>query len=141
MILYDARIINEYLDERLPHPPLLPVDPVSRARLRLMLNHIDRDWMSKLTLLDEPEHKDRVRKDIYDGLISISPILTEQDYLLGEEYSMVDIFIAPLLWRLGFYDIRLPKQAKVVEAYANRLFERGSFQESLSEIERDLRLL
>ena len=73
--------------------------------------------------------------------ISISPILAEQDYLLGNDYSLVDVFIAPMLWRLPFYDIKLPKQAKVVEEYSQRLFERDSFQESLSEIERDLRLL
>lgn len=141
LILYDARIINEYLDERLPHPPLLPVDPVSRARLRLMVNRVDRDWISRLEGLDDDATKDQVRKDIYDGLISISPILAEQDYLLGNDYSLVDVFIAPMLWRLPFYDIKLPKQAKVVEEYAARLFERDSFQESLSEIERDLRLL
>jgi len=141
LILYDACIINEYLDERLPHPPLLPVDPVSRARLRLMVNRVNRDWISRLEGLDDENSKDQIRKDIYDGLISISPILAEQDYLLGDDYSLVDVFIAPMLWRLPFYDIKLPKQAKVVEEYAQRLFERESFQESLSEIERDLRLL
>ena len=141
LILYDACIINEYLDERLPHPPLLPVDPVSRARLRLMVNRVNRDWISRLEGLDDENTKDQIRKDIYDGLISISPILAEQDYLLGDDYSLVDVFIAPMLWRLSFYDIKLPKQAKVVEEYSQRLFERDSFQESLSEIERDLRLL
>jgi len=141
LVLYDSFIINEYLDERLPHPPLMPVDPVSRAKLRLMIKRIDRDWLGRLKDIDDPDKKDEIRKEIYDGLISISPIFTEQPYLLGEDYSMVDVFIAPMLWRLPYYDIRLPKQAKVVEEYAQRLFERESFQSSLSEVERDMRLL
>ena len=141
LVLFDPFIINEYLDERLPHPPCMPVDPVSRAKLRLMIKRIDRDWISKLKDIDEPEHKDRIRKDIYDGLISISPIFLEQPYFLGDDYSLVDVFIAPLLWRLPYFDIKLPKQAKVVEEYAERLFERDAFQASLSEVERDMRLL
>ncbi len=141
LVLYDSFIINEYLDERLPHPPLMPVDPVSRARQRLMIKRIDRDWFSKLKDIEDPDKKDAIRKDIYDGLISISPIFTEQQYLMGEDFSLVDVFIAPMLWRLPYYDIKLPKQAKVIEEYAQRLFDREAFQNSLSEIERDMRLL
>ncbi len=140
LVLFDPFIINEYLDERLPHPPLMPVDPVTRAKVRLMIKRIDRDWMSKLEHIDEEDKRDQIRKDIYDGLISISPLLLERPYLLGEDYSMVDVFIAPMLWRLPFYDIQLPKQAKVVEEYAERIFERESFQASLTEFEKDMRL-
>ena len=130
LVLYSAQIINEYLDERLPHPPLTPVDPVNRGRARLMMMHFCREWL-------EPVHEDRidesgVRQTIRDGLIAMSPVLSEQPYLLGEEYSLVDSYLSPLLWRLGVLKINLPRQAKPVHDYAERLFQRPAFIESLS---------
>ena len=141
LVLYDSFIINEYLDERLPHPPLMPVDPVSRSRQRLMIMRLNRDWYGVIKDLGHDKKGPIARKVLRDGLISISPLLSEQDYLMGNEYSLVDIFVAALLWRLPVYGIELPKQAKVVEEYADRLFERDAFQRSLSEPERDLRLV
>lgn len=140
LVLYDSFIINEYLDERLPHPPLMPVDPITRAKQRLMLMRLNRDWFSVVDDLEDPKKAEHARKVIRDGLISISPVFAEQPYLMGEEYSMVDVFLAPLLWRLPAYGISLPKQAQGVEEYAKRLFEREAFQTSLSETERDLRV-
>lgn len=139
LVLYDSFIINEYLDERLPHPPLMPVDPVSRAKQRLMIMRLDRDWYGPLkTLQADPTHEES-RKVIRDGLIAISPLFQEQNYVMGDEFSLVDVFLAPLLWRLPLFGIELPKQAKVIEQYAERLFEREAFQESLSDVERDMR--
>ena len=139
LILYDSYIINEYLDERLPHPPLMPVDPVSRAKQRLMIMRLNRDWFDSIKLLQEDKKNKEAHKVIRDGLISISPLFTEQEYAMGEEYSLVDVILAPLLWRLPVLNIVLPNQAMVVEEYAERLFAREAFQESMSDAERDLR--
>lgn len=141
LVLYEANVISEYLDERLPHPPLMPVDPVSRARARLMLLRFDRDWYS---LLPEITHGDkktatRARAVIRDGLAVISPIFKEQSYMLGQEFGLVDCALAPLLWRLEHYNIELPRQARPILEYAERLFARKAFKLSLTEAERDLR--
>ena len=139
LILYDPFIINEYLDERLPHPPLMPVDPVSRAKQRLMIMRLNRVWVDSVKALQADKRDKAAHKVIRDGLIAISPLFTEQDYAMGEEYSLVDVILAPLLWRLPVLNIVLPKQAQVVEEYAERLFERQAFQDSMSDTERDLR--
>ncbi|MFT5572386.1 MAG: RNA polymerase-associated protein [Cryomorphaceae bacterium] len=139
LILYDPFIINEYLDERLPHPPLMPVDPVSRAKQRLMIMRLKRDWFDSVRALQEDKRDNAAHKVIRDGLISISPLFTEQDYAMGDEYSLVDVILAPILWRLPVMNIVLPKQAQVVEEYAERLFARDAFQAGLSDTERDLR--
>ncbi len=141
LVLYDSHIINEYLDERLPHPPLMPVDPVTRAKARLMLMRFDRDWYELLPDIegDDKKHAQRARNIIRDGLTVISPNFKDQPYLLGEEFSLVDCSLAPLLWRLSLYDIELPRQAKPILDYAERLFARKSFQSSLTDAEREMR--
>lgn len=139
LILYDPYIINEYLDERFPHPPLMPVDPVSRAKQRLMIMRLNRDWLASFKALQlDPKDKE-AHKTIRDGFIAISPLFEEQEFSMGEEYSLVDVILAPLLWRLPMLNIVLPKQAQSVEVYSERLFERQAFQDSLSDTERDLR--
>jgi len=140
LVLYESNIINEYLDERLPHPPLMPVDPVSRARARLMLLRFDRDWYSLLPEVTGSDKKtaQRARHVIRDGLSVISPIFKEQSYILGEEFSLVDCALAPILWRLDHYGIDLPRQAKPILDYAERLFARKAFKLSLTEAEKDL---
>lgn len=141
LILYDSHIINEYLDERLPHPPLMPVDPVTRAKARLMLMRFDRDWYALLPEIEAEDKKQsqRARNIIRDGLTVISPVFKDQPYLLGEEFSLADCSLAPLLWRLPLYDIELPRQAKSILEYAERLFARKSFQLSLSDAEKEMR--
>jgi len=140
LVLYESNIINEYLDERLPHPPLMPVDPVSRARARLMLLRFDRDWYSLLPEVTGSDKKaaQRARHVIRDGLAVISPIFKEQSYILGEEFSLVDCALAPILWRLDHYGIELPRQAKSILDYAERLYARKAFKLSLTEAEKDL---
>ena len=137
LVLYGAQIINEYLDERLPHPPLMPVDPVNRGRARLMMMRFFREWLN-------PLHENRLgeagmKQSIRDGLIAMSPVLVEQPYMLGNEYSLVDSYLSPLLWRLDMLKINLPRQAKPVADYAQRLFERPAFISSLSEVEQEMR--
>lgn len=140
LVLYDSLIINEYLDERLPHPPLMPVDPVSRGRARLMLMRFNQDWYTLLPTLTGGERRavTRARNTIRDGLTVISQIFKEQPFVLGEEFSLVDCSLAPILWRLELYGINLPRQAKAIMDYAERVFARKSFQQSLTETEAEL---
>ena len=139
--LYDSLIINEYLDERLPHPPLMPVDPVSRARARLMLHRFDEDWYTLIPDItgDDKKASTRARTVIRDGLTVISPVFKAQQYVLGDEFSLVDCALAPILWRLDNYKISLPRQAKPILDYAERIFDRKSFQLSLTETEKEMR--
>ncbi|OOZ41863.1 stringent starvation protein A [Solemya pervernicosa gill symbiont] len=141
LMLYNAHIIMEYLDERFPHPPLMPVDPVSRARARLALYRIDEDWFR---LLDEIESKTekqsaKERKALRESLISSAELFAAKPFFLSDEFSLMDCAIAPLLWRLPHLGIELPAQAKAVIDYADRIFARESFQESLTEGEREMR--
>jgi stringent starvation protein A len=137
VVLYDAGLICEYLDERLPHPPLMSVDPVGRSRIRLMIHRLRRDWIDAVKKLggrnDRLPETDRTL--IRDGLISISPVFRDQQYMIGNDYTMADAFMAPLLWRLPVLGIKLPKPAAPLRQYAQRLFDRSAFTESLSEAE------
>jgi RNA polymerase-associated protein len=142
--LYQADVIMEYLDERFPHPPLLPVYPVSRAQCRQLIYRIERDWCGHVRALLTQTAKDTVlaahRKELRESLIAIAPLLLEKPYFMSDEFTLVDCAIAPILWRLPAMEIELPaKPCKALLDYAERLFERDSFQESLSEIEREIR--
>jgi len=141
LTLYDSRIIMEYLDERFPHPPLLPVDPVNRAASRLYLHRVDTDWYSKVeTILKGGKGAAAARKELRESLITTVPVFKAMDFFMSENFSVVDASIAPLLWRLPMLGIELsPAAAKDVDKYANRLFEREAFQQSLSEEEREMR--
>lgn len=141
LVLYDSRVIMEYLDERFPHPPLMPVDPVSRARARLMLYRIDRDWYSQVDELESGDDKRaaKARKILRDSLTAGAEVFGAKPFFLSDEFSLTDCAIAPILWRLPRYGIELPSQAKAVQAYAKRIFERDSFRASLSAAEREMR--
>ncbi len=138
--LYGSHIIAEYLDERLPHPPLMPPDPVSRGKVRLMIYRCQRDWFSKLRHYDENNTKPdtALRKIISQDLTILAPYLSTEQFWLGEDFSLADCFIAPLLWRLNHYGIELPVSTRAIRAYKNRLFSRPSFQSSLSSLEREM---
>lgn len=141
LVIYGAQIINEYLEERLPHPPLMPVDPVSRARARLIMMRFEREWISTYAgaAEDRKPLTAEQRREIRDGLISMSPTLSEQSYMLGEEFTLVDCVIAPFLWRLPAMGIELPHQARSVIDYGKRLFARPAFSSSLTEAEKQMR--
>jgi stringent starvation protein A len=141
LVLYDSRVIMEYLDERFPHPPLMPVDPVSRAHTRLALYRIETDWYGLLPELeaDQRASRERARKKLAESIASAADLFAARPYFLSEEFTMVDVVIAPILWRLPSWDIHLPPQAESVEAYAERIFARDGFRRSLTSTEQGLR--
>jgi len=141
LVLYDPHTIVEYLDERFPHPPLMPVDPVSRARTRLALFRIEHDWYELIPALESKGEKtaSKARKELRDSLTSSAEVFAAKPYFLSDEFSLVDASIVPVLWRLMRYRIELPRQARPVMEYAERMFNRESFQASLSEAEREMR--
>ena len=145
LVLYESKVMMEYLDERFPHPPLLPVYPVARAESRLYIHRIEKDWCA---LVDAIQHtrSDNVlkksTKELRESIMGIAPIFAEKPFFMSEEFTLVDCCIAPILWRLPSLgvDIRPSKQSKALQAYMDALFNRESFQESLSEREREMRL-
>jgi RNA polymerase-associated protein len=142
LVLYNSQVIMEYLDERFPHPPLMPVDPVSRANNRLMLYRIERDLYSAVPAIDSGNEKvvTKARKELRDDLVDISPLFEHKPFFLSDEMTLVDCSLAALLWRLPALNVVLPKQAAPLLAYADRLFARESFRNSLSVVERELRV-
>ena len=145
LILYESNIINEYIDERFPHPQLMPAEPIMRARTRLFLHYFEREFFSHGVVLevrlfspDAPE-MEVARNRIRDQLTVLAPVMSKNDYLLGEEFSMPDVAIAPLLWRLEHYGIELPRSAAPIQKYAERLFSRPSFIEALTPSDKVMR--
>ncbi len=140
LVLYDPRTIMEYLDERFPHPPLMPVDPVSRARARLALYRIEKDWYQQLPALESKSEKvyTKARKIMRDSLTSSAEVFGAKPFFLSDEFSLVDATIIPVLWRLKHYRIELPRQAKPVMQYAERMYARESFKASLTDAEREM---
>ena len=144
LVLYEADIMMEYLDERFPHPPLLPVYPVARAQSRLFVYRIQRDWCGLVDTIVAGRSKDtvidRARKELREGLITIAPIFSEKEFFMSDEFTLVDCCFVPILWRLPVLGIQLPpKTAKPLSDYMTRMFRRESFQASLSEAEMDMR--
>ena len=142
LVLTDANIINEYIDERFPHPQLMPPDPVMRARARLFLKDFENQLFFHMKALEsnEKSKKDAARKVVTETLIQLSPILAKQEYLLHEEYSMLDVAMAPLLWRIEHYEIKLPNSCLSLLKYADKIFKRPLFDEAMSPAEKAMRL-
>jgi RNA polymerase-associated protein len=142
LVLTDANIINEYIDERFPHPQLMPADPVMRARARLFLKDFENQLFvhMKALELNEKSKKDAARKVVTETLIQLTPIITKQEYLLHEEYSMLDVAMAPLLWRIDHYGIKLPNSCLPLLKYADKIFKRPLFDEAMSPAEKAMRI-
>ena len=139
LVLYDARVVTEYLDERYPHPPFMPIDPVSRARTRLALFRIESDWYSFVPEFEAGGvQADAARHQLAESLTASSDVFDALPYFLSEDFSILDATLAPLLWRLNHYGIVLPKAAAPVTEYCKRIFARTGFQSSLTELEREL---
>ncbi|MEE9332393.1 MAG: glutathione S-transferase N-terminal domain-containing protein [Methylophilaceae bacterium] len=141
LVLSEANIINEYIDERFPHPQLMPADPVMRARARLFLYNFEKDLFSYIPELESAneETADKARKTVRDNLTQIVPIFSHQNYLLDDDYSMLDVAITPLLWRLEHYGIQMPNQAAPLLKYAERLFSRPLYTEAMTPSEKVMR--
>ena len=141
LILYESNIINEYIDDRFPHPQLMPADPVMRARARLFLFRFEKELFSHIDAIEKGNQKqaEKARTIIRDNLAQIAPVFSKQKHMLGDEFSMLDVAIAPLLWRLDHYDIQMPKQTAPLMKYAERLFSRPAFIESLTPSEKVMR--
>jgi RNA polymerase-associated protein len=145
LILYESKVMMEYLDERFPHPPLLPVYPVARAESRLFMYRVERDWCLLVDTILISSDKSAVavaRRDLGDSLTALSPLFAEKAFFMSEDFTLVDCCIAPILWRLPALgiEIRASKQTKPLYEYMERLFSREAFQESLSVTEREMRL-
>ena len=145
LLLYESNIINEYIDERFPHPQLMPADPVMRARTRLFLNNFEKELFVHVSVLEDrnaaqdPKRQERARLAIRDRLSQLAPMLLKNKYMLGDEFSMLDVAIAPLLWRLDHYGIELPKNAAPLQKYAERIFSRPAYIEAQTPAEKVMR--
>lgn len=142
LLLHDAGVINDYLDERYPHPPLMPVDPVSRARLRLVHHRILRDWFPLAREIENSTGRkaDMAKRQLKESIVAANDLFRQADYLMSNELSLVDCTLGPLFWRLPVYGIDLGKPGASVQAYVKRLFSRPSFKSSLTRAEREMLL-
>ena len=143
LVLYESKVMMEYLDERFPHPPLLPVYPVTRAQSRLWMHRIEKDWSPLVDTIaagKDAEDVARATKELKESLTAVAPIFAEQPYFMSEEFTLVDCCLGPILWRLEYYGVKLPntRQTKPLHDYMERLFAREAFQESLTEQEREM---
>ena len=144
LVLYQSNVIMEYLDERFPHPPLLPVYPVARAQSKLLMHRIEKDWSSAVDLLMSGSGKgglvDKTRNELRESIAGIAPIFDDRKFFMNEEFSLVDCCVTPILWRLPAIDISLPeKQTKSMQRYMNDMFSREAFIDSLTESELEMR--
>jgi len=145
LVLYESKVMMEYLDERFPHPPLLPVYPVTRAQSRLWMYRIEKDWCPLVdSILNgrNRETADKARKELMESIVPIAPIFQEMPFFMSEEFTIVDCCLAPILWRLDLMEIKLPnnKQVQPLLSYMERLFKRDSFLRSLTELEKEMRI-
>jgi RNA polymerase-associated protein len=140
LALYEPNIMMEYLDERFPHPPLLPVYPVARAQSRLTIHRIQTDWCVLVDKILEGKDAVKARKELRESVLATAPIFAEKPFFMNDEFTIMDCCIAPILWRLGVMEVDLPeKQARSILKYMDRVFNRESFKASLSDIESDMR--
>ena len=145
LILYESNIINEYIDERFPHPQLMPGDPVDRARVRLFLLNFEKELFVHVSTLEARASKgnekalEKARSHIRDRLTQLAPVFLKNKYMLGDNFSMLDVAIAPLLWRLDYYGIDLSKNAAPLLKYAERIFSRPAYIEALTPSEKVMR--
>ena len=143
LVLYESNIINEYIDERFPHPQLMPGDPIMRGRGRLALHRLEKELFVHVQTLENPgstaKEQSKAREAIANGLTMIAPAFSKNKYVLGDEFSMIDVALAPLLWRLDHYEIKLGKSAAPLLKSAERIFQREAFIEALTPAEKAMR--
>jgi len=143
LVLYEANVIMEYLDERFPHPPLLPVYPVERAKSRLWITRVDKEWSSKLDVLTAPKIREtvreRARNELRESIVGVAPIFSEKSYFMNDDFTLVDCCVAPIFWRLKAVGIDLPERStRPLRNYMQMIFDRESFRASLTENELEM---
>jgi stringent starvation protein A len=143
LVLYEANVIMEYLDERFPHPPLLPVYPVQRALSRLWITRVEKEWSGRLDILMSGKGRETViskaRKELRESIIAVAPIFAEKPFFMNDEFTLVDCCVAPILWRLKVADIQLPERStRPLQKYMQSMFARESFRQSLTEAELEM---
>jgi RNA polymerase-associated protein len=143
LVLYESTVIMEYLDERFPHPPLLPVYPVARAQSRLLVHRIEKDWSAKLDIVWSGKGRESVinkaHKELRESILSVAPVFGERPFFMSDEFTLVDCCVVPILWRLKVIDIRLPERStRGLQRYMQAMFARDSFRESLTEAELEM---
>ncbi|MCK9388516.1 MAG: glutathione S-transferase N-terminal domain-containing protein [Sulfuritalea sp.] len=140
LVLYESNIINEYIDERFPHPQLMPPDPQTRAKARQLLFTMEHELFAHIDALEKNlKSADKARMHMRDRLTELAPVFNKQKFLLGDDFSMLDVAIAPLLWRLDHYGIELPKTAAPLMKFAERIFSRQGFIDALTPTEKMMR--
>jgi len=143
LVLYEANVIMEYLDERFPHPPLLPVYPVQRALSRLWITRVEREWSTRLDVLMTGKGREaaitKARKELRESIVAVAPIFAEKPFFMNDEFTLVDCCVAPILWRLKVVDIQLPERScRPLLKYMQSMFDRESFRLSLTEAEMEM---
>jgi stringent starvation protein A len=138
LVLYSASVVSEYLDERYPHPPLMPVDPLSRARLRLSMLRLEHDWVPQVQAIQagNKTQAEAARKRLKEHLLAALPLFKVSKFFLNTEMSLADCALAPIIWRLPSLGIALPKEAKLIEDYGARIFRNPGFARSMTAEER-----
>ncbi|MBN3859402.1 stringent starvation protein A [Neisseriaceae bacterium PsAf] len=154
LTLHESNIINEYIDERFPHPQLMPADPITRGRGRLFMYRLEKEIFSQVQILEsinlesgegkkkyniKEKEQDAARQNIAEGLTLLSPMFAKNKYILGDDFSLLDVALAPLLWRLDYYDINLGESCAAILKYRERIFQRESFIEALTPAEKAMR--
>ena len=144
LVLFDERVISEYLDERFPHPALMPINPMTRAKLRLLIYRIESDWYARVNDLESTttsaNKKKLATKELKESISMFSPLFKQSEFLMSDTLSLLDCAVLPVLWRLQSFNVVLPEQAtKNIRDYALSMFKRESFKDSLSDYEKELR--
>lgn len=140
LTLYDTAVVCEYLDERYPHPPLMPIDPLSRARLRLAAVRIERDWLPEVDIIRAGGRPaDAARKRLREHLLSSLPLFKAAKFFLNPEMSLADCLVAPVVWRLSWLGVELGREGKAIVDYGERLFHSQGYARSLTTEEKAMR--
>ncbi|CAC9437017.1 Stringent starvation protein A [Bathymodiolus heckerae thiotrophic gill symbiont] len=142
IVLYDLSVIMEYLDERFPFPPLLPVDPIEKSEKRLLIFRFTRatgSWFELVNTIEtgKKQEENEARKILKSQLIGLVPLFEYKPFFKSEDMTIVDACLAALLWRLKKLDINLGVPGKAITDYASRLFAKKSFKESLTDCEKE----
>lgn len=138
LVLYKAEIITEYIDERFPHPPLMPVNPILKGKTRLLIYRINKDWFKTLNYIlnlkyDLSDNLETYKKNLLSQIEGAKLLFKEMPYFLSENFSLIDCWISTLLWYLQEIDKDFIEKEKLIYDYSRKIFARNSFQKVLNK--------